>query len=139
MAATTQILQDLVQALRQSGQFAAVSLGGGDGETAIPRASVECQGQETFRPDDSPAGRWVRLRARVVVRTRTASDAETVSRLADLCEAAIATVLADPHRGGRCRDLPIGAATEVDRVEFNASVRRPEAEASFVVRCHLEV
>lgn len=138
MGATTEILQDLLQALRRSGPFATVSLGGEDGQAAVPRASVEPVGQDVFGPDDSPDGRWVRLRARVVIRTRSQGPAEAVARIGDLCEAAVAAVLADPHRGGRCRDLPIGRATEVDRVEVRTPLRLPDVEGSFLVRCHLE-
>jgi hypothetical protein len=137
-APVSEILQDMIQALRAGGQFAAVSLGSGT-ETCVPRLRIEYEGQEVFRPDDMPDGRWVRLRAKVVVHTRTQSPAQGVARLSELCDAAIAALMADPYRGGQCRDLPIGRATEIDRIDRDHAATSPEAQASFVIRCHLEM
>lgn len=136
-ATASEILQDVLQTLRSTSQFAAVTLGAGP-DLAVPRAWIEYQGQEVFRPDDSPTGRHMRIRAKIVIRTRTQSPAQSVARLGELCESAVSALLADPYRGRRCKDLPIGLATEIDRVEPDPTVASPEAQASFLLRCHME-
>jgi hypothetical protein len=135
----TAILQDMVATIGGTGVFALASLGERPGATVVPRAYVRLEGLDTFAPDDSPSTQWMRVRASVVVHTRGEDDAEAVARAADLCIVAGGALLADPFRGEKCRDLPVGRATEVSRHEIDASPRRPEIRASFSVRCHYEV
>lgn len=138
MSVGSEILGDLVSALRACGQFAVVTLGD-SADTAAPRAAVHHEGQDFFPADDRPAGRYLRLRCRVVIHTRCANAAEQAQRELDLAAAAADALLADPYRGGRCADLPIGKATEVGRVEPSGTARRPEVETAFAVRCHYEL
>ncbi|MCJ7545025.1 MAG: hypothetical protein MUP47_10790 [Phycisphaerae bacterium] len=138
MSAGSEILQDLVSALRACEQFAVVTLGD-SADTAVPRAAVHHQGQDFFPADDRPDGRHVRLRCRVVIHTRCAQAAEQAQRELDLAAAAAEALLADPYRGGRCVDLPIGKATEVGQVEPSGTSHRPEVETTFTVRCHYEL
>jgi hypothetical protein len=132
-----EILQDLVAALRVCGHFAVVTLGD-SADTAAPRAAVHHEGQDFFPADDRPSGRYVRLSCRVVLHTRCADAGEQARRELDLAALAAEAILADPYRGGRCADLPIGKATEVGRVEPSGAARRPEVETAFAVRCHYE-
>ena len=138
MAIASEILQDLVSALRACGHFAVVTLGPSS-DTAAPRAAVHYDGQDFFPADDQPAGRYVRLRARVIIHTRCSHPAEQAGRELDLAGLAGEALLADPYRGGRCRDLPIGRATEVGQAEPAGTVARPEMETLFAVRCHFEI
>ncbi len=138
MSVAGEILQDLVLALRACGQFAVVTLGD-SGDTAAPRAAVQYEGQDVFPADDRPTGRYVRLRCRVVIHTRCSHAAEQAQRELDLAAVAAEALLADPYRGGRCTDLPIGKATEVGRVEPSGPARRPEGEIPFTVCCHYEL
>ncbi len=150
MASTaTDILNDLVTALRDSGSFGLVELGGSRSDTTIPRSAVILENQETMGPDDDPAVRWVRLQSRIVIHTRCESPAGATERIVDLTAAATAAILADPYRGGRCHDLPIGRATEVVQAKHprderyperqrSLKVRSPEAEIVLTVRCHYQ-
>ena len=137
MTAASEIIRDLVSALRASGHFAVVTLGG-SADTAAPRAAVHYEGQDFFPADDHPANRYARLRCRVTLHTRSSQAAEQTHRELDLSAAAAEALLADPYRGGRCCDLPIGKATEIGRAE-PGTASRPEVETSFPVRCHFEI
>ena len=146
----TEILNDIVSALRNSGAFALVELGGSGSETTVPRATVVYETRETFASDGFPTSRWVRLKARVFIRTRSESPAEGVTRTVDLCGTAADAILQDPYRAQRCHDLPIGRATEVQLTHHARSdryperktsldVRAPHREMSLTVRCHYEL
>ncbi len=137
MASTaSDILQSLAAALRGTGEFAHVTIGDGGGNTAVPRASVLFDSSEDVQPDDQPTDCWIRLRTRIVIRTRSQDAAAAITRANDLCTSAAAALLADPYRGGLCEILPIGRATELGRRELGTSLRRPEVEMSFGVRNH---
>jgi len=137
-ATATQIIQDIVQTLRDSQLFAYVAPADAPGGTDLPRAKVEFDAQEHHVPDDAPAGRWVRLRARVTVQTRSDRTDRARARLVDLLNAAAEALLADPYRGGLCCDLPIGSATQIGRFTESPGIRRPELQGSFTVTCHFE-
>ncbi len=134
----TEILQDIVSALNDSGLFAEVSLGISEASTAVPRAYVTYEGQDTFLSDDHSASLWVRLRVRVTIRTRSDSRGEGVARAADLYASAAEALLTDAYRTQHCCNLPIGRATEIGRSEITPGIRRPEVEMTFGVRCHFE-
>ncbi|MHC4981546.1 MAG: hypothetical protein ACYTF6_00045 [Planctomycetota bacterium] len=134
----TAILQDIVSTLVDSGLFAEVSLGNSEGSTAVPRAHVTYEGHEVFFSDDNAGNLWVRLRARVLIRTRSDNLATRLARTADLGTSAGDALMADPYRGQRCRDLPIGGATELGRSELTHGIRRPQVEMALAVRCHFE-
>jgi len=146
-ATVTAILNDIVSTLRSSGHFAAVCLGEGGSESAVPRAAVVYEGQESVPGStassppsggDMPQGQWLRVRARVVIRTRSQDAASGVRRVLELAELAATAIMADPSRGGNCRDLPMGPATEIESRQLNESIRRPDVEASIAIRCHLD-
>ncbi len=140
MASTaSDILVDLADTLRATGQFAQVIIGADGSSTAVPRANVLHESTEDFPPDDRHDERWVRVRSRVAIRTRSQDTATAVTRVNDLCVAAAAALMTDPHRGGRCQVLPIGRATEVGRCDLATSLRRPEVEMSFSIRNHYVV
>ncbi len=136
---TTSILDDLASALRSSSKFELVTIGGAGSSTAIPRADVTFEGKELFRPDDSPTQRWVRIRARVTIRTRSGDPAEAVSKLADLCESAGDAIVSDRFRSGLACDLPIGSATEILSEETSYAIKRPESQGSLSVNCHYQI
>lgn len=149
-ALDTDILRDLTAALRASGAWASVDLGGRRSENVVPRASVLFERRDSFASEDWPTSRWVRLQVRVVLRTRSESAAEGTARSTDLAAAARDALLADPYRGGRCHDLPIGRATEVQIVRqakeeryperaTSLNVRAPERELCLTIRCHYEL
>lgn len=146
----TDILNDLTAALRASGALMRVELAGRRSDTAIPRASVLFERRESFPSEPWPTSRWIRLQVRVLLHTRSESPSEGQMRLSDLAAAACDALLADPYRGGRCGDLPIGRATEVQLVRHakderyperatSLSVRSPERELCLTVRCHYEL
>ena len=134
----TAILQDIASTLAGAGLFAEVSLGKSEGSTAVPRVYVTYEGHDIFLSGDSAANLWVRLRARVGIRTRSDDFAEGIARAADLYTSAAEILMADPYRGQRCRDLPIGPATEIGQSEVTVGIRRPEVEMTFGLRCHFE-
>lgn len=137
MSPTSAILQDLLAALRACGKFAVATLGDAGGETSVPRASLCYESRETFPADDDASVCWVRLKVRVTVHARADKPSEAALRAVDLCSLASAALLADPCRGGRCQDLPIGAATEIGRGE-PGDAKRPDIEMSFALRCHFQ-
>jgi len=135
----TSILQNIVAALRAGGQFALVTLGQPGSSTAVPRATLRFEGQERFCSDDTPDTTWVRLRARLTVHTRSPKDSDLATKVIDLCDSATSAILTDPSRGGLCCELPIGGATEIDRLQPESGIRRPAASAAFDIRCHYEI
>lgn len=141
MAEPSAIVQDLVRCLRESGLFAEVTAGGCALQTSLPRAELLGESQEFFRPDDSAGGQWIRLRVRLVVRTRCSRQADTRNRPGELMQAAIAAIMADPYRGGLCQDLPIGLASELERVAAADKAEKKEAvegEMAAILRFHSE-
>ncbi|RPI60333.1 MAG: hypothetical protein EHM48_07410 [Planctomycetaceae bacterium] len=138
MDTTSAIIQNVVATLRQANIFKEVAFAGDGNDSAVPRATLTCEGQDIATPDDRHDARWVCLKLRVTVRTRSQDGKEAVARAADLCDQAIAALTADPYRGGQCCDLPTGRATEIDRVQ-TAELRRPDVQMAFVVRCNFEV
>lgn len=146
----TDILNDLTAVLRASGAMASVEPAGRRSETAVPRASILFERSESFPSDPWPTSRWIRLQARVLIHTRCESPSQGQARLNDLAATACEALLADPYRGGRCRDLPIGRATEVQIIRqpkderyperaTSLDVRSPERELCLTVRCHYEL
>jgi hypothetical protein len=135
----TDILQDIASSLQAAGHFALVTLGSAGPAGEVPRAAVLLEGQDYFQADDRSSALWGRLRARVAVHVRCDNEADALARAGQLSADCVQTLLADPYRGGRCKDLPIGRATEVGRVELTPGLRRPEAEVSLAVRCHFEI
>ena len=134
----TDILTDMVEALRTSGQFRLVCLQDAASSTDVPRACISYEGQESFAPDDCGQGRWIRLAATVSVHTRSTEPSERIGRICQLGQAAIDALLSDRFRGQRCTDLPIGQATEVSRIRLDCTGKRPEVEMTFDVRCHFQ-
>jgi len=139
VSVAAEILQDIVSALRSQGGLALVTLGAAPSATAVPRATVIYEGQDFFPADDSDSGQQARLRCRVTLHARCDEPAQQLTRALDLAAAASEAILADPFRGGRCCDLPIGRATEVGRAEPTDSVKNPDIEVSSAVRCHFEL
>ena len=134
----SQILADLVRALRETGAFGLVTLGQAASATETPRAAVICEGQDRLTPDDAAGSTWTRVRASVSIRARSSDSTQATNRILALCEQAAAAMLDDPHRGGLCHDLPVGKATEIGQGQLDRDLRRPEAGATLDVRCHFE-
>lgn len=134
----SEILADLVQALRGTGKFRHVTLGEAGSAAEVPRASVLHEGQDSFQPDDAVGVQWYRLRATVSVHTRSTDASEAVTRANELYEEATQALLQDPFRSGHCQDLPIGRATEIGRSQLVRDLKRPEVEMAFDVRCHFQ-
>ncbi len=135
----TEILDDLVASLRAVKLFALVTLGVAGSSGGVPRAAVSLEGQDFFQADDCPATLWVRLRVRIAIHLRSDDSAEAIERAGQLCASCVQTLLSDPHRGQRCKDLPIGRATEIGRTELAPGMKRPEAEVTLAIRCHFEI
>ena len=139
MASTAaDILDDVVETLRSTEAFSTVCLGVAASATEVPRAEVIYEGIEILNADDSSGTTWCRLRASVNIYSR-ATDAAVGTRRADeLAETAVEALLTDPHRGSRCVDLPVGMATEVQRVRPIGGLKRPEVAVALEFRCHFE-
>ncbi len=136
---TTQVLQDIVDTLRASDEFALVTLGGGGTSTEVPRASVMHVGLDSFPCDDSSSGRWGRLRVAVVIRTRSNDRTEGIARAANLCASAAQELVSDPYRDSNCQDLPMGRAMEIEQCKINQQLKHPEVEMALHLRCHFEI
>jgi len=136
--AASAIMGGIVEAIRATGLFELVTEGAFDGSSAAPRAAVLYESQEPFPSDDSANARWLRLKTAVVVHVRDNVASAGAARAAELCDACAAAIMLDPYRGGLCKDLPIGMATEVGAAELTNGLRRPEIEMTFPIRCHFE-
>ncbi len=132
------ILNDIVSTLQATGEFSQVTLGEAGSSTQIPRAAIICDGLDALSPDDSAGARWYRLRATIVIRTRSMDPAQAVARTNALAQAAIDALGTDARRSGLCQDLPIGPATEIGQVRPVRSLKRPAAEVTIDIRCHFE-
>ena len=141
------ILNNLVEVLRDTGVFATVQLGGDESNSAVPRAVVIHENIETIVSDSDFHLRYHRFNARILIRVHSAMPAEATTRLADLATIATDAIMADPYRNTNAQDLPIGKATEIFQTrtpkdqrypERKTSVkpRRPEYEIVLAVRCH---
>jgi hypothetical protein len=137
-AVADDILADLRDALRATGAFAAVTVGEAGGSARWPRAEIVFESLDDSPADDAASAAFRQLRASVRILARGSADGGALARCLTLAEAARAAVLADPHRGGRCRDLPIGRATEPGPVRLGPPVRGPHLAVRFEVRCHFQ-
>ena len=135
------IIQNVAAALESRGAFRDVTTRPPDstGSPAVPRAHVVYDGHDVLLPDDSPTSLWGRVRLRVVVQARGNGGAGREARARELAGEAEAALLADPLRGGTCRDLPIGPATEIGGWSPVRDVRPPFARLALSVRCHFEM
>lgn len=132
------ILLDMLQALRSCAQFEDVTIGRPVASTALPRAALIFDSQETFAADDSATHNWARLQTRIVITARHESMTDLTGRGLQLVEAAASAILGDPYRGGLCQDLPIGKATQINRQECLKDAG-PHMEFALTVLCHFEV
>lgn len=141
------ILNNLVEVLRDTGAFATVQLGGDESNSAVPRAVVIHENIETIVSDNDFHLRYHRFSARILIRVHSALPAEATARLADLATVASDAIMADPYRNSNAQDLPIGMATEIFKVRTpkdhryperitTIKPRRPEYEIVLGVRCH---
>lgn len=137
-SAVESILSDLAAAIRQQVALAEATVGACPTSTATPRASVESDGLTWTAADDAPGVQWGRLRVRITIRSSHPQRDPLRNELEDLTQQARQAVLADPFRGGLCRHLPIGRATEWMQVDPPSGPRHPNAEVAIALRCHFE-
>ena len=130
------VMQNIVQTLAATGRFAQASLGG-PATPAVPRAVVTMDKEELLPADDA-AARWHRLSLSVTLHVRSAHRAEAVARAMELKSLACEALLAEPFRGGLCRHVPTGDATEIRGANLCDGMDRPELELVLYVRCHFE-
>lgn len=133
-----EILSDLCEALRSAGVFEAVTVGPDADSARWPRAEVLLLSADEKHSDDAPDQRWTTLRASVRIQVRAAGPTDTLERGLQLAQDAQEAILADRFRGQRCRDLPIGKATELGPAKLEPHVKPPCLAVSFEVRCHFE-
>jgi len=133
-----EILTDILDALRDTKAFAAVTLGPDSDAARWPRAEVLLVRVERAQPDDSPQGAWWAIRAEVRICVRSTEETSALERALELAETAQAAVLTDRFRGQRCQDLPIGRATELGPADVEPAVKAPYLMVAFEVRCHFE-
>jgi hypothetical protein len=133
-----EILTDILDAIRNTEAFAAVTLGPDNDAARWPRAEVVPITIEHLQPEDAPEGQWCALSAQVYIHVRSTEKASGLERALSLAGTAQAAVLTDRFRTHRCRDLPIGKATELGPAKFKPEVRSPYLAVAFEVRCHFE-
>ena len=133
------ILNHLADAVREHTDLAQVTVGApSPTETSTPRAAVLSDGLTFYPTDDEEAMHWIRLRARIVVRERRDDPALLVGQLEYLGQQVRQAVMIDPFRGGLCKHLPIGRATEPGSCELSHTARLPLGEIVLALRCHAE-
>ena len=132
----SQVLQDILRTLQESGHFASASLGASN-DTAVPRAELLYESLVCF-PGDDTAASWRRLIAAIVIHVRDETAASAILRAGDLADKAAAALQADPFRNKLCQDLPVGRATQIETSHLVGGVRRPDMQIRLEVRCHFE-
>ncbi len=132
------ILADIRQAIADTQAFAAVTLGADKDSAHWPRAEVMLTSTEAVPADDDPESHWFTLRANVFIHVRATHEGSAISRALDLAQTAQESLLADPYRGQRCRDLPIGRATEIGQTRPEPGFKSPYLAVAFDVRCRFE-
>ena len=130
-----EILGDLCEALRGAGVFEAVTVGPDADSARWPRAEVLLISTDEKHSDDAPDQRWTELRASVRIQVRAPRPSDALERGLQLAQDAQEAILADRFRGQRCRDLPIGRATELGPAKAAPQVKPPTLAVSFEVRC----
>jgi len=133
-----EILHDLGDSLRGTDAFASVTVGPDPDGARWPRAEVLFASADDRRPDDRSDGRWTTLRATVRISVRSSRPGDALGRALGLAGSAQEAILADRFRGQRCRDLPVGRATELGPVQTEPRLKPPHLAVSFEVRCHFE-
>lgn len=132
------ILADLRDALRSVEALAAVTLGEDVLASQSPRAAIALVGLEDQRADDDLDRTWRTLTARVRVTAVATESVARLGRAVQLSSQARAAVMADPTRGGRCCELPIGPATQLGPAKVDESVPAPALCIHFDVFCRFE-
>jgi len=132
------ILTDLCETVRATGAFAAVTIGPDADSARWPRAEILFESLRRIPAEDRADAFWCALTARVRISLRLASGSADPQRALDLAETVGQALLVDRFRGQRCRDLPIGRATELGPTQLKTDLKQPYLAASFEVRCHFE-
>ena len=133
------ILDNIAGVLRELASLQHVAVGEFTDCPAMPRAAVQLEGVESLIADDSANARWLRVKCRIVIQTRSDGNSAALARAQELCQSAADKLLQDPHRAGLACDIPPGRATEIGELRLSKDVRRPVCELSLSVRCHLEL
>lgn len=135
---TGEILADICEVLHGTGLFAGVTLGPDRDAARWPRAEVMFLSVDQVLADDSHGGHWFTLKARAHVYARSAEEGSTLQRALELANAAQSALLIDRFRNQRCRDLPVGSATDLGPVRVDPPLRPPHVALAFEIRCHFE-
>ncbi len=134
----TDILDDVLTALRATGAFAWIGQAGPDQPPpALPAVRVGLLGHTT-QPADDGASLWHELRLELALRTDAPRTAAALGKALELLGRARSALLADPFRGGRTCHLPIGRATELGPVVLGTQARPPLCELRFDLTCRYE-
>jgi hypothetical protein len=128
------ILENLQQSLDASNAFECVSIGPGM-SNRFPRAELAFKGVDPIDRDDSAALR--RLRVGLTIYAHC-PGMEAIGEVLGLAETARRSLSADPFRGGLCRHVSGGAATELGPVLLEAPCRPPLVALTTEIRCHFE-
>ncbi len=128
------ILDDLRNTLDATGAFASVSIGAGM-SNRFPRAELAFKAVEPVDKDESPDLR--RLRVGLTIYAHCAS-LEAIGLVLSLGETARLTLAQDVFRGGLCRHLSSGAATEFGPLLLDGPCRPPLVALTTEIRCHFE-
>ncbi len=134
-ATVADILTDLRDTLRSTGDFQAVTLGPDADASRWPRVEVILVATEEKQADDAANSRWLTAQAQVRVYVRSTGGADALQRALALAESAQEALLVDRFRGQRCQDLPTGKATELGPVTVQPNVKAPHLAVSFEIRC----
>ena len=137
-ATVANILIDLRDTLRSTGDFQAVTLGPDADASRWPRAEVILIATEEKQTDDAANSRWLTVQAQARVYVRSTGGADALQRALVLAESAEEALLADRFRGQRCQDLPTGKATQLGPVTVEPNVKAPHLAVSFEIRCRFE-
>lgn len=133
-----EILTDIRDTISGTGAFAEVTLGSHKDSVSWPRAEVLWASLDQAQADDTPGSHWLTLEAKVCVYVHSTGERKALDRALDLAQTAQEALLADRFRGQRCRDLPVGKATELGLTKVERGTRSPYLSLVFEVACHFE-
>ncbi len=133
-----EILADIRDTLRAIGSFASVTTGPDRDAARWPRAEVQLVSIEQSPADDRAGRLWTCLRARLCLHVSAPEQGSALERAMELTDAAQQALRVDRFRNQRCRDLPVGLATELGPARVEPNVKSPYLAMSFEIRCHFE-
>ncbi len=131
---TQQIVEDIRHSLGDVG-FGEVAIGHSAGPLRLPRAELSPAGLERTPAGDCAGQDWYALHVTLTVIVSNAAVGSAIYQAITLARAAGAKLCQQPFRGGLCRHLPSGPATQTGPARLSPDVNSPYVAVRMDVTC----